>query len=318
MGPYNPLDHPNKSTKIDRQNYGIKMARAGFDIRNASDNQLLFNSAWPILQIVRFIDLDEDAWENTPGFTPPSYAPNQRMRRWRHNLGYCPFFMILPALTDSSAITTIQYPYRVDRHYFYALYNPYDYTGASIPNYKFNARVVVTQINLENDVEYPYTDQALHLEFEHVDYGVKSSRFEGIDVHQAKPKELGINTNIISNIVLAVKTERSFNPSNEYDNGYGTIYKALAYIYPQGMDTLQIFGFYRFEEPVTSGSGGNINYAIADYEVQALGGLRVGAMSGNDRQGSWLTFFPTSTLKGASMVIVRLPFISPNQKQAVI
>lgn len=49
----------------ERGDYGIRVARPGFDAEKCAENQLLFNSAWPILQIAGIIDLDDLIADNT-------------------------------------------------------------------------------------------------------------------------------------------------------------------------------------------------------------------------------------------------------------
>lgn len=54
---------PNKINLKERGNYGIRVARPGFDANNCAQNQLLFNSGWPILQIVDVIDMRDELAE---------------------------------------------------------------------------------------------------------------------------------------------------------------------------------------------------------------------------------------------------------------
>lgn len=52
---------PNKKNLRDRADYGVRVARPGYDANFCAQNQLLFNSGWPILQIAEVID-----YENMP------------------------------------------------------------------------------------------------------------------------------------------------------------------------------------------------------------------------------------------------------------
>lgn len=47
---------PNKKTLKERADYGVRVARPGYDAYNCAQNQLLFNSNWPILQITKVVD----------------------------------------------------------------------------------------------------------------------------------------------------------------------------------------------------------------------------------------------------------------------
>lgn len=48
---------PNKKNLRERSNYGVRVARPGYDAMNCGQNQLLFNSGWPILQITKVVDM---------------------------------------------------------------------------------------------------------------------------------------------------------------------------------------------------------------------------------------------------------------------
>ena len=51
---------PNKKNLRERSDYGVRVARPGYDANNCAQNQLLFNSGWPILQLVKVIDMTGD------------------------------------------------------------------------------------------------------------------------------------------------------------------------------------------------------------------------------------------------------------------
>ena len=53
------LEKVNRPNYKERADYGIRVARPGFDAATCAQNQLLFNSGWPILQIVKVIKLDK-------------------------------------------------------------------------------------------------------------------------------------------------------------------------------------------------------------------------------------------------------------------
>ena len=47
---------PNKYNPKERSNYGVRVARPGFDASTCAQNQLLFNSGWAIMQIAEVVD----------------------------------------------------------------------------------------------------------------------------------------------------------------------------------------------------------------------------------------------------------------------
>lgn len=60
----NPRD-PNlqlPKTMRSRGDYGIKIAKRGYDVQFAKDNELLYNSSFPVLQIVAILN-DATDWE---------------------------------------------------------------------------------------------------------------------------------------------------------------------------------------------------------------------------------------------------------------
>lgn len=48
---------PNKKNLRERADYGVRVARPGYDANKCAQNQLLFNSGWPIMQIAEVMDL---------------------------------------------------------------------------------------------------------------------------------------------------------------------------------------------------------------------------------------------------------------------
>lgn len=55
----------NKMNLKKRSDYGVRVARPGYDANNCAQNQLLFNSGWPILQIAKVIDLSKMVEDTT-------------------------------------------------------------------------------------------------------------------------------------------------------------------------------------------------------------------------------------------------------------
>lgn len=52
------LKYTNKPNYKNRGDYGVRVARPGFDAQTCAQNQLLFNSGWPILQIAKVVKMD--------------------------------------------------------------------------------------------------------------------------------------------------------------------------------------------------------------------------------------------------------------------
>ena len=60
----NWLSRANKPNYRNRGDYGVRVARPGFDASNCAQNQLIFNSGWPILQIVAVVDVSKPTATN--------------------------------------------------------------------------------------------------------------------------------------------------------------------------------------------------------------------------------------------------------------
>jgi len=209
----------NRSTLITRRDYGLKIAMPGFDAMTAGDNQLLFNSSFPILQIKvlsRLFSLANGSTQANQGGeyigtvgTAPYDVP---VFRWYHGLGYPPFFLVLASggfLYDGA--------YSVDDQYVYRK-GVYDFsTGNPVWPIDNGAKVLLCPIDLTRDIEYPYT--ALPLvkpQINSIDYGFKSSEYG--ELNDPDFDNLGINIRLQSQMVLAVKTmETSTIPASPTD-----------------------------------------------------------------------------------------------------
>lgn len=235
----------NRSTLITRRDYGLKIAMPGFDALTAGDNQLLFNSSFPILQIKilsRLFSLANGSTQANQGGeyigtigTPPYDVP---VFRWYHGLGYPPFFLVL-------ASGGFQYSdaYTVDDQYVYRK-GVYDFsTGNVIWPTDNGAKVLLCPIDLTKDIEYPYT--ALPLEkplINSIDYGFKSSEYG--EINDPNFNNLGINIRLQSQMVLAVKTMgTSTIPASPTD--YTVI--PIDYTLPAGMTSNDVttYGFVK-------------------------------------------------------------------------
>lgn len=60
---------PNKRNLKEKSDYGVRVARPGFDANTCAQNQLLFNSSWPIMQIAEVIDMRDEISEYKYIFT---------------------------------------------------------------------------------------------------------------------------------------------------------------------------------------------------------------------------------------------------------
>lgn len=267
---------PNTSSPRERADYGVKVARAGFDTKNAKDNQLLYNSSWPILQIVKMIRTDSDATEVTIDGRP--------WKRWLHGLGYPPAF-ITPNNTSNFETSQARYQIGVDEHYLYID------TELDVAHFPL---VMITQINLLEDVDYPYTDDPLMLGYEEVNYGMKTT------IHQNMTSVVGMDTSMVGYMALALKTEKTCVPLQP-DNLY-----TIRYVFPEKMKALMVLGY---KKEMDTGLWRRLGYAVQsvgelylrnEEEVQVFVGAK-------DAGGNWLYGGEQS-----AVLILRSPFVSPD------
>jgi hypothetical protein len=65
-----------------RADYGVRVARPGYDANECAQNQLVFNSNWPIIQIAEVIDLNKDV-ETRYVWLNQTYTSTGVVREWR-------------------------------------------------------------------------------------------------------------------------------------------------------------------------------------------------------------------------------------------
>lgn len=67
---------PNKNNLKNRADYGVRVARPGYDANNCAQNQLLFNSGWPILQIAEIMDMSSMATDTVKEYKKTTAVMN--------------------------------------------------------------------------------------------------------------------------------------------------------------------------------------------------------------------------------------------------
>ena len=180
----------NASTVLPKADYGIKIPKAGFDALTAADNDLLYNSSWPSVQIVKVISVNG-------GDVVP------------HGLGFPPVAFIL----GGTSFTTTMYGQDVDDTNVY----PRD-TGV----------MVVYNIDISTDIEYPYNVVSSTNVTYSPDYGIKMVK-NGALITSTDLRDYILHSRCGSPLVLAVKTQATVNPANadivQYTSklGYATL-----------------------------------------------------------------------------------------------
>lgn len=294
----------NQSTLIARRDYGLKIAMPGFDARYAGDNQLLFNSSFPILQIKILSGLYSVANNSTEANqggeyigtvgTPPYDVP---VFRWYHGLGYPPFFLVI-----GDGGFSWDNGYSVDDQYIYRV-GSYDFIANTViwPT-DDGSKVLVCPIDLTLDIEYPYT--ALPLEsplINTIDYGFKSVEFG--DINDEVYENLGINIRLQSQMILAVKTmQTSTIPGGAGD--FTTI--PIDYTLPAGMTSNDVVA-YGFVKQDIGGTSGLLTYRVVGQSGQSVPSVFVNYPTAGNIELQ--TFYS----QPGSLVITRLPLVAATQ-----
>lgn len=277
-----------------RSDYGLKIAKRGYDVLFASDNQLLYNSSFPVLQIIEYITADTQ-WEVT---ATGSYQywdefSGNLTTRWRHNrrrlhgLNYPPMVVPFGYNVFSSADKlewNTKYIYFEKVFFSEAEYNTYIANGAQTPS------AIVFGIDIETDVEYPYVDDGLPLEWgQQYDYGIKHLLTD--DINSVDPTDLGLNANVQSIMAVAVKV--ATNAQSD-----------VAVYYPDGISASQLAPF-SFIKSATNG-----RWRAGSVSAQAVSGYRPAMPAlGIDYYRLDGQLFADK----CSLVVVRSPMIAPDK-----
>lgn len=277
-----------------RSDYGLKIAKRGYDVTYASDNQLLYNSSFPVLQIIGYITADTQ-WEitDTGSYQEWNEFSGTLDTRWRHNmrkihgLGYPP--MVVPfgyGVFSSAAKLTWNEKYIYSERTFTteADYNAYIASGSP------TQASIIFGIDISTDVEYPYVDDGLETEWgQQYDYGIKHILTD--DPNTLDPADLGLNANIQSIMAVAVKVATNANPS-------------VSVYYPDGISAEQLAPFVFIKAAATG------RWSAGGVSAQAVSGFRPAMPSiGIDYYRLDGQIFGEK----CSLVVVRSPMIAPDK-----
>lgn len=338
------LKQCNTSRYKNRSDYGVRVARPGYDAYNCAQNQLVFNSGWPIIQITNVIDLNKIVetryvwiknrntsnmeWSTTePTGMTYTYGYEQnsvsvgRQYVWVHTRvdnGY-----------DAENTYWVRFTYKKLYHgmgYPVMFYRSEDISN--MPGY-----IVLTSVDLTTDVDYPYTEGATRFFGSLKDYGINS-------VSKFGNKIPGLRADMFSKLVQAVKTEETSNWRWKDSGGNiqpvagGLIWSPLSSLedYNKCLEPYEAIAYNGYENPFgepdfigmdkTAGFGDDAPYYKDDQSpVRAVSPGGVGASTGS-LFGDGVAFtnigqavFPC---KYASMVIVRSPMVSPEYEEIVV
>lgn len=281
------------STMISKKDYGIKIAKRGYDVSYASDTELLYNSSFPVLAIANYIGADTpreilregevSEWSEWDGSYTTRWVYEVRIL---HGLDYTPLLIRVNEELFLPSMGTVEW----DSKYIYISYSWWDVGGYNTfvsGGRKLDEKLMVMAVNIERDIEYPYFDYAVDSTSwgSESDYGFKY--LLGGDIDNLNMNELGINPNVQSLMVTAVKVTKD---PNETD-----------YI-PKGIDFRNLSAFCSVRV--------NGRWRFGGISAQGFDGYR--PINNQDGTGSYqidgLWFGDM-----VSLVVARMPFISPDK-----
>lgn len=212
----------NKKSLKSKGDYGIRVARYGYDAGNCPDGQLLFNSNWPIIQIVMMKKIDGEPkligsteypevtastpWElvseydkDVAGVDRKSIYTKAHIRRY----GYTE--IVSGMVTEHLFFQIDMYGFSHNLGYAPMFFSETDFNGGD----QSQNRVVLTNINIEEDIDYPYLDTPTMLMSYSGDYGIKSKAYFASRLEPHNKKKVGLDTSIQGKQIQAIKTQKT-------------------------------------------------------------------------------------------------------------
>lgn len=229
------FDKTNKKNLKARGNYGVRVARPGYDAESCAQNQLIFNSNWPILQIAKVIDLEKKPNAKTAYWDIANrrWVENPDLRGLTKTSFYYDEYISTGYKVICSGRNSLYYTYDFGAYasgyqYKYYYFDSYEYKHnlGYVPFYfvseevsSVENKVVLTSVDISKDVDYPYTEGALPLISKIGDYGISSTSCFN------NPRVPGLCSNMFSKLVQAVKTNETCRwlQQGQYGDGYDRI-----------------------------------------------------------------------------------------------
>lgn len=269
----------NTSNLQSKNDYGFKIAKAGFDALTAADNDLLFNSSWPSVQHVKV----RPVTKTTEAFTS---IP--------HGLDFPPVAFVMGG-SDLMAIMT---GCSVDDTNIYA---PTDFSTGSVGDVM--GTLVVYDIDISVDVEYPYTAVTSVNTTYDPNYGIKVVK-EDRDIESTDLRDFILHSRCGSPLILAVKTQETVNSANP---------GIVQYTSKLGYPTLN-FGYSGRPAGTTVG---NITYGTNAYQFAPQGGQSI-PLTFTDGFTAYTPIYDTFSDSRATIVCLRSPMFAITNTQEVI
>lgn len=320
---FSTTNKPNYKNKGD---YGVRVARPGYDAINCAENQLVFNSNWPILQITAVVDLNkpvdsEVIWHSWTNGTWQTNTPSNIAKTgdgtpieevfMGRNFVYKELALEI-YVDDNTSEVWNKITYKRFRHGLG--FQPLFFMSENISN--ITGYVVLTSVDLTVDVDYPYTEEPTQFYGSMEDYGLKSESDFGENVP-------GLCSNMFSKLVQCVKTEETarqwlgstpiltWSPLTTLANGYQNC-----------LEPYECYAYNGFGDPFGNGA----DQVMDDGPYYTRYGIPVRTEPADD--SAFVAFgdavaYTTLGQGGydntkASMVVLRSPMVSPEYEEITI
>lgn len=313
----------NDPRPVKHGDYGVRVARNGYDASTCADSDLLFNSGWRIIQIVKVIsEKNKKIFIDETQNIPSTYRLVEINENYGVGFWNCAvdekWFYLPPATYEYVDSATGHYHFRRKQYRIYhgLGYMPLFFKSqfcADIPGY-----YLLTNIDIRQDADYPYTSKPSYYDGNTKNYGVKSKSYTRAKMPQpGETRGCGINTSIQSKMVMAVKTEKSTAPDYEYQGeSYPTPSPSWCVPPDKNAQTTSIkdyeaFGFFAYNN---AGS-------VYDTAGQPLMEYPVGwSWSGSSGERYTLVdqWGAAITPAKKSLVILRSPMVAPDVEEFTI
>lgn len=321
---YDFLERCNTKKLKERGDYGVRVARPGFDASNCADNQLIFNSGWPILQLCAVIDFDKATDTYTRYLLPdgtwvdelpagyedmgPSWS-SDLYDKVGVNDKYCRKFvsaeayMNMDTYDEATGVT-----YKRMRHYLG--YTPFFIPADDVTGTTSN-KVLLFSIEIETDVDYPYTDAALPMVSIPDDYGMKSSSIFG-------DKVPGLSTGQFSKLVQAVKTQETAKYTEEISGTKIPYWSPLGDIPSEPLSKSPLLPFEAFGFAIEGFSNYGDDPAFDEKDGGYFTPVFARSIADGGSELAYVYSLQSQAaqyFKKSSLVILRSPLVSPDYEE---
>lgn len=301
----------NEYKSVGRSDYGVRVARKGFDASTGTDSNLLFNSSWPIIQIVKVIsEENKRIYKDETQDVPDTYIYQYSSDGNEYSVDAQYFYLPAKTYFYIDPDTYIQHGYKKQYRIYHGLgYIPMFYCSKYISD--LDGYYLLTNVDIRKDVDYPYTTKPSSYYGMAKNYGIKSKSMTRKSLPRYGTRGCGFNTNIQSKMIMAIKTEQS---ESKETSGGGLQQVPAAWAVPKSSENEQVLsdikdfeaiGFYANDD--TDGK-----FAQTTVVVQPLSDIENGRYIVGG-QGS----FSPNNLK-ESLIIIRTPMVAPDYEEIVL